>query len=99
MGDSVTVGFGCGFAFATGFPVTLCLTLSREMVSDVSVTYLSFHSQSESKKLFCLEKKGFDHDFDTVTFLMKADLHIQDRADFRVSQNPPSHSGCFFASR
>ena len=38
MGDSVTVGFGRRFAFATSFPVTLC---SREMVSDVSVTYLS----------------------------------------------------------
>ena len=41
MGDSVTVGIGRGFAFATGFPVTLCSELSREMVSDVSVTYLS----------------------------------------------------------
>ena len=41
MGDSVTGGFSCGLAFAKGFPVTLCSTLSREMVSDVSVTYLS----------------------------------------------------------
>ena len=34
MVDSVTTGFGRGFAFATGFPVTLCSTFSREMVSD-----------------------------------------------------------------
>ena len=32
MGDCVTVGFGRGFAFATGFPATLCSTFSREMV-------------------------------------------------------------------
>ena len=47
-------GFGCGLAFETGFPVTslcskatglpvtsLCSKISRAMVSDVSVTYLS----------------------------------------------------------
>ena len=40
-GDSVTTGFGRGFAFATGFPVAQCSTLSREMVSVVAVTFLS----------------------------------------------------------
>ena len=40
MEDSVTAGFGCGFAFARGFLVTLCSTHSREMVSDVSFRYL-----------------------------------------------------------
>ena len=40
-GDCVTAGIGRGLAFATSFPVTLCSTFSREMVSDVSVTYLS----------------------------------------------------------
>ena len=40
IGDSVTTGFGRGFAFATGFPVALCSTFSREMVSDVLVTHL-----------------------------------------------------------
>ena len=38
--DSVAPSFGRGIAFATGFFVTLCSTFSREMVSDVSVTYL-----------------------------------------------------------
>ena len=37
MGDSVTLGFCCGFAFATGFPVTPCSTFSREVVYDVWV--------------------------------------------------------------
>ena len=56
MGDSVTVGIGRGFDFATGFPVTLCSTFSREMVSDVSVTYFcQSPSQFEPKKLFCVE--------------------------------------------
>ena len=40
MGDSVSVGFGCGFAFATAFPVPLCSTLSIETSYDVSVRYL-----------------------------------------------------------
>ena len=29
MGDSVTVGIGSGFAFAPGFPVTLCSTFFK----------------------------------------------------------------------
>ena len=41
MGESVTEGCGRGFAFATGFPETLYSKLSRDIVSDVSVTYLS----------------------------------------------------------
>ena len=43
--------------------------------------------------------RTFDHDFNNATSLMKADLHIQDRADSRVSENPPSHWGCYFTSR
>ena len=39
--DSVTAGLSRDLALATGFPVTMCSALSREMVSDVSVTYLS----------------------------------------------------------
>ena len=41
MVNSVIVGFGRGFAFAKGIPVTWCSTFSRETVSDVSVTHLS----------------------------------------------------------
>ena len=36
----VTAVFRCSLAFATSFPLTLCSTLSTEMVSDVSVTNL-----------------------------------------------------------
>ena len=86
MGDCVTVGFGRGFAFATGFPATLCSTFSREMVSDVSVTYLSIPFTFRT------------HDFDTVTFLMKADLHIQDRADFPASRGNVNSRHRFFIS-
>ena len=41
MWSSVTVGIDLGFPFATSYPVTLCSTFSREMVSHVSITYLS----------------------------------------------------------
>ena len=82
----MTTGFGRGLAFATGFPVTLCSTLSRELVSDVSVTYLSIPFTIRTQETVVSRKKGFDHDFETVTSLMNADLHIQDPADFRVSE-------------
>ena len=40
MEDNVTASFSRGLALATGLPAALCTTFSREMVSDVSVTYL-----------------------------------------------------------
>ena len=96
MGDSVTVGFGCGFAFATSFPLALCSKFSKKMASDVSVTYLIIPFKIRTQEAVPVSKQRFDQDFNTVTFLTKTDLHIQDRADFRVYENPPSHSGCFF---
>ena len=92
-GNNVTADFSCGLALATGFPVTLCSTLSREMVSKVSVAYCS------NPRIVSVSKQRFDHDFSTATPLMKADLHIQHRADFRVSENPHFQSECFFTSR
>ena len=100
MGDSVTVGFGCGFAFGTGFPVTLLNVFFFTRNGFWRFGYVFVNSIHNSNPRNCsVSKQGFDHDFDTVTFLMRADLHIQDRADLRVSENPPSHSGCFFASK
>ena len=101
MGDSVTAGFRRAFAFATSFPATLRSTFSKEMVHDVSVTFLliPFTIRTQEAVLPSPNRERFDQDFNTVTFLMKTYHHIQDRADFRVSENPPSRSGCFFASR
>ena len=65
IGVNVTAGFSCGLAFATGFPVTLCSTFSREMVSDVSVTYLLIPFTIRTQ-----ETQRFDQDFNTVPFLM-----------------------------
>ena len=49
---------------------------------------------------YCLVfKQGFNDDIHTVTSLMEVDLHIQDPADFHVSTNPSSCSGCFLISR
>ena len=99
MGASVTAGFGRGFAFATSCAETLCSTLSRELFFDVSVAYLLIPFTIRTQEAVPVSKQRFDQDFNTVTSLMKADFHIQDRADFRVSDNPPCHSGCFFTSR
>ena len=99
MEVSVTGSIGCGFAFETRFPATLCLAFSREK------WFLTFRLRfvnsihNSNPRNFSVSKQGFDTDFDTVTFLMKADFNMQDRADFRVFENPPSHSGCFSASR
>ena len=41
-----------------------------------------------------VSKLRFDKDFNTVTFLMKTDLYIQDWAE-----NPPSRTGCCFTSK
>ena len=46
-----------------------------------------------------VSKQRFDHDFYTLTILMKTDLHIQDRTDFCIFKNPPSRSECFLISR
>ena len=62
--------------------------------------YIFVSSVHNSNPRSCsVSKQRFDEDFNTATFLMKTDLHIQHRADFGVSENPPSHSGCFFTSR
>ena len=86
MGDSVTPGFGRGLAFATGFPVA----------PSSSVTFFVNSVHDSNPRSFSVSKQRFDQDFNTVTFLMKTDRCIQDRADLRVSENPPSRTGCFF---
>ena len=86
--DNVTAGFSRGPAFAT-VSLQLCAQrLSQEMVSDVSVSYLLMPFTIRTQETV-VSKQRFDHDFNTVTSLMKANLHIQDRADFRVSENHP----------
>ena len=57
-----------------------------------------FRWHFEPKKLFCLEK-WIRPWFRFRDFVMKADLHIQDWADFRVSENPSSFSGRFIISK
>ena len=99
MGDSVTAGFSCRLAFASGFPVTLCSTPSSNMVSDVSVTYLLIPFTIRTHEAVPVSKQRLDQNFNTVTLMMKTDLHIQDRADFRISDFSPPCSGCFFTSR
>ena len=63
-------------------------------------SYVLVHSihNSNLRRSSVFEQR-FDHDLNTLTSLMTADLHIQDRADLRVSKNPPSHLGFFFTSR
>ena len=78
MGDSLTAGFYRGFAFATSFPVTLCSTLSSGMVSDVSVASLLIPFTIRTQEAVPVSKQRFDQYFNTVTFLMKTNLHIQD---------------------
>ena len=92
MGDSVTVGIRRGFAFATGFPVTLCSTFSREMVSDVPVTYLSipFTIRTQETVLSRIRDEG------------RPSHPRPGRAFFRVSEKPQKipmkhrllHSNC-----
>ena len=99
IGDKVTAGFSCGLAFATSFPELLRSTFPVGVVSVVSV-YVLVNSIHTSKPWSCsVSKQRFDHDFYTVTILMKTDLHIQDRTDFCIFKNPPSRSGCFLISR
>ena len=57
------------------------------MVSDVSVTYWSISVHNSNPRNCSVSKQRFDHNFNTVTSLMEADLHIQDQADFRVSES------------
>ena len=55
-GDSVTTGFGRGFAFATGFPVAQCSTLSKgNGFCRCGYIFCPFRSRFESQKLFRLE--------------------------------------------
>ena len=82
MGDSVTIGIGRGFAFATGLPVTLCSTFSREMVSDVSVTYLSIPFTIRTQETVLSRNRDSTMISIPYLFLMEADVHIQDRAEF-----------------
>ena len=87
-GANVTVGLGS--SFATSFPVTLCSTFPVGMVSDVSVTYLSMPFTIRTQEAFSVSEQRFDLNFETVTFLMKADLYIQDWTDLHVSTDPLS---------
>ena len=96
MEDSVTAGFSRGLAVATSFPAALCSAFSRRMVSVVSVTHLLIPFTIRTHEAF--PKQRVDQNFNTVTILMKTDLHMQDMADFRISDYPPSCSKCFFIS-
>ena len=97
MGDSVTAGFGRGFAFAASFAVTLCSTFSGKGFRRFS--YIFVNSVHNMNPRSCsVSKQRLDQEFNTATFLMKTDLHIQDRSNLSISKNLPSHSGCLFTS-
>ena len=82
MGDSVTAGFGCGFAFATNFPCNSVLNVFKRK-SFWRLGYMFVNSIHSSSPRSCsVSKQRFDHEFFTVRILMKTDHHIQDWADF-----------------
>ena len=89
MDDSATASFSRGFALVTGFFVTLCSAFSRELVSDVSVTFLLIPFTIRNKKLLRLETESRSRFQYRNLFLMKTDLHIHHWADFPVSVNHP----------
>ena len=56
MRDSVTTVFECDFAFATGFPVTLCSLFSREMTCH-SWEFIFVNSVHTSKQIFTFKTR------------------------------------------
>ena len=99
MGDSCHRRLWSWLFFRNRFPCNSVLNVLKRN-GFWRFGYVFVNSVHDTNPWSCsVSKQRFDEHFSTVTFLMKADPHIQDRTDFRVSENPPSHSGYFFASK
>ena len=84
VGDSVQSRLQLWLCLRNRFPCNSVLNVFKgNGFWRFGYVFCQFRSQFEPTK------QRFDHDFNTVTSLMITDFHIRDRADLRVSTNPP----------